>query len=227
MVTELSAKLSQIQWKLSFYVLDPMGRSSHTHCTNKTIGWANIYFRRYSWLSNYHLGRWWRQWPFLAARDNSPSRVWCTGELKDKFHWVHYFHWVSHFHLFLLASLLAPHIQLDCSCYISEAASVKGPAIPSTRAPIWFCSFSGNTTSFGLLLTQRWEEENLKRKRFKNVNCCRLHWFFWKGWRRREKQSDFSKSDGWWSVAPHDKYDDGRDGDVDTCEGILKASYNT
>ena len=98
MVTELSAKLSQ--WKLSFYVLDPMGRSSHTHCTNKTIGWANIYFRRYSWLSNYHLGRWWRQWPFLAARDNSPSRVWCTGELKDKFHWFHYFHWVSHFHLF-------------------------------------------------------------------------------------------------------------------------------
>ena len=83
---KLSAKLSQIQWKLSFYVLDPMGRSSHTHCTNKTIGWANIYFRRYSWLSNYHLGRWWRQWPFLAARDNSPSRVWCTGELKDKFH---------------------------------------------------------------------------------------------------------------------------------------------
>ena len=51
------------------------------------------------------------------------------------------------------------------------------------------------------------------KKSPKNVNCCRLHWFFWKGWRRREKQSDFSKSDGWWSVAPHDKYNDGRDGD--------------
>ena len=166
MMTELSGKLSQIQWKLSFYVLDPMGRSSHTHCTNKTIGWANIYFRRYLWLSNYHLGRWWRQWPFLAARDNSPSRVWCTGEsLKTSFTRFTISTGFPIFIFFLLASLLAPHIQLDCSCYISEAASVKGPAIPSTRAPIWFCSFSGNTTSFGLLLTQRWEEENLKQKR--------------------------------------------------------------